>query len=56
MRFSGLRTDEERMSKQMETISLIDNSVNVPEHRAWNMRARDKSLEIAPGMHFNSHF
>jgi cytochrome c oxidase assembly protein Cox11 len=56
MRFSGLRTDEERLSKQMETISFIDNSVNVPEHVAWDMRPRDKSLEIAPGMHFNSHF
>ena len=44
------------MEKQMETIKMIDTSINVPEHKAWNMRPRDKSHEIAPDLHFNSHF
>lgn len=56
MRFGALRGDKDRMKQCMQTSSLIDHSVNVPEHLAFNTRARDKSLELKrPPMHYGDH-
>jgi hypothetical protein len=34
----------------------LDNVPNTPEHKAWNMRPREKQREIVPAVRFNSHF
>jgi hypothetical protein len=48
MNFGGLKTDSDRMKKQMRVNSFIDSTPLLEEWDAWNLRPREKDKEVGP--------
>ena len=53
MNFGGLKTDSDRMQKQMRVNSFIDSTPNLEEWDAWNLRPRNREKEVGPQFRFN---